>query len=71
MPEVYYSKLNSAKQLPLSGIEASTLRLQSHALTSELYWQVLTEGAVIPLLFVHQLTFGLRRWSVNQWSMTT
>ena len=44
------SKIYSAKRLPPNGIEPATLELghilclHSHALTTELTWQVLTEG---------------------------
>ena len=34
--------------------------VQSHALPTELSGQVLIQGSLTQLLFVHQLTFGLR-----------
>ena len=40
---------------------AHFLCLQSHAFPSEVSWQVLIEGSLTPLLFVHHLTFELRR----------
>ena len=40
----------------------------SDTFLSELTWQVLIEGYLTSLLFVHQLTFGLRCVSVNQYS---
>ena len=38
------------------------LLLQSHAFPTELSWQVSIKGYLTPLLFVHQLTFGLKRF---------
>ena len=37
------------------------LLLQSHVFPNELSWQVLIEGYLTPLLFVHQLNFELNR----------
>ena len=39
---------------------AHFLCLQSQAFSTELSWQVLIEGSFTPLLFVQQLTFGLK-----------
>ena len=44
---------------------AHFLCLQSDAFPTELSWQVLIEGYLTPLLFVHQLAFGLRGHSWN------
>ena len=52
-------KINSAKHLPLIGIEPATiglwhlLCLHSHALTTELTWQVLIKGYLTSLVLVH------------------
>ena len=65
LPELHYSKINSAKKLPLPGIRPVTLALllQSHAFPTEPSWQVLIEKYLTPLLFVHQLVFGPRGFS--------
>ena len=58
-------KINSAKSLTPIGIEPATLGLwhllclHSHALTTELSYQVLIEGYFTSLVLV-QLTFGCR-----------
>ena len=58
-------KINSAKSLPLMGIEPATLGLwhilclHFHALTTELTWQVLMEGYLTQLVLV-QLIFVLK-----------
>ena len=57
-------KLISVKSLPPVGIEPATQRplyFQSYACPTVLIPQVLIEGSLTSLLFVHQMTFGLRR----------
>ena len=54
-----------SKKIPPMGIEPRTplvahLVLHSHAVLTELTWQVLREGCLALLLLVHQFTFALR-----------
>ena len=58
------NKSTKKKELPLTGLEPLTVVLtscvQSHAfLPTELSGQVLIQGSLTELLFMHQLTFGL------------
>ena len=48
-----------AKKLQQKGLVA--LLLKWHAFPTELPWQVLIDGYLTPLLFMYQLTFGLKR----------
>ena len=46
------------------------LLLQSQSFPTELSWQKLIEGYLAPLLFVHQLTFGLKIWTLAEINRT-